>query len=58
MAGFSSAFIRLSPLVDGANHYVATKLVNHGADVFSVGAFPAGCCFSAEEYFKYQKRRF
>ena len=52
-----SSLIMVVTLVDGANHYVATKLVNHGADVFSVGRFPAGCCFSAEEYFKYQKRK-
>jgi putative ABC transport system permease protein len=44
-------------LVNGTNNYVSTKLVNHGADVFSVGRFPAACCFSADEYFKYQKRK-
>src|SRR5271157_5922207 len=53
-----SSLIMVVTLIDGANHFVATKLVNHGADVFSVGRFPAGCCFSAEEYFKYQKRKF
>jgi len=52
-----SSLIMVVTLVDGANTYVATKLVNHGADVFSVGRFPSGCCFSAEEYFKYQKRK-
>jgi putative ABC transport system permease protein len=52
-----SSLIMVVTLVDGANHYVATKLVNHGADVFNVGRFPSGCCFSAEEYFKYQKRK-
>jgi putative ABC transport system permease protein len=52
-----SSLIMVVTLVDGANNYVATKLVNHGADVFSVGRFPSGCCFSAEEYFKYQKRK-
>ncbi|MGA3160954.1 MAG: ABC transporter permease [Terracidiphilus sp.] len=52
-----SSLIMVVTLVDGANNYVATKLVSHGADVFSVGRFPAGCCFSAEEYFKYQKRK-
>ena len=52
-----SSLIMVVTLVDGANTYVATKLVSHGADVFSVGRFPAACCFSAEEYFKYQKRK-
>ena len=52
-----ASVIMVVTLVDGANTYVATKLVSHGADVFSVGRFPAGCCFSAEEYFKYQKRK-
>jgi putative ABC transport system permease protein len=52
-----SSLIMVVTLVDGANTYVATKLVSHGADVFSVGRFPSGCCFSAQEYFKYQKRK-
>jgi putative ABC transport system permease protein len=52
-----ASVIMVVTLVNGANTYVATKLVNHGADVFSVGRFPSGCCFSAEEYFKYQKRK-
>jgi putative ABC transport system permease protein len=52
-----ASVIMVVTLVNGANTYVATKLVNHGADVFSVGRFPPGCCFSAEEYFKYQKRK-
>jgi putative ABC transport system permease protein len=52
-----ASLIMVVTLVDGANNYVATKLTNHGADVFSVGRFPSGCCFSAEEYFKYQKRK-
>ena len=52
-----ASVIMVVTLVNGANTYVATKLVNHGADVFSVGRFPSGCCFSAEQYFKYQKRK-
>jgi putative ABC transport system permease protein len=51
-----SSLIMVVTLVDGANNYVATKLVSHGADVFSVGRFPP-VMFSAEEYFKYQKRK-
>jgi putative ABC transport system permease protein len=52
-----ASVIMVVTLVNGANKYVATKLVSHGADVLSVGRFPAACCFSAEEYFKYQKRK-
>ena len=52
-----ASVIMVVTLVNGANTYVATKLVNHGADVFNVGRFPPACCFSAEEYFKYQKRK-
>jgi len=52
-----ASVIMVVTLVDGANTYVATKLVDHGADVFSVGRFPPACCFSPEEYFKYQKRK-
>jgi putative ABC transport system permease protein len=51
-----SSLIMVVTLVDGANTYVATKLVSHGADVFSVGRFPP-VIFSADEYFKYQKRK-
>jgi putative ABC transport system permease protein len=52
-----ASVIMVVTLVNGANKYVSTKLVNHGADVLTVGRFPAACCFSAEEYFKYQKRK-
>jgi putative ABC transport system permease protein len=51
-----ASLIMVVTLVDGANTYVSTKLVSHGADVFSVGRFPP-VIFSAEEYFKYQKRK-
>jgi putative ABC transport system permease protein len=51
-----ASVIMVVTLVDGANTYVSTKLVSHGADVFSVGRFPP-VSFSAEEYFKYQKRK-
>jgi putative ABC transport system permease protein len=52
-----ASVIMVVTLVNGANKFVATKLVSHGADVLTVGRFPAACCFSAEEYFKYQKRK-
>jgi putative ABC transport system permease protein len=51
-----ASVIMVVTLVDGANTYVSTKLVSHGADVFSVGRFPP-VTFSPEEYFKYQKRK-
>jgi putative ABC transport system permease protein len=51
-----SSLIMVVTLVNGANTYVATKLVSHGADVFTVRQMP-GVIFSAEEYFKYQKRK-
>ena len=51
-----ASVIMVITLVDGANKYVSTKLVSHGADVFSVRQMP-GVIFSAEEYFKYQKRK-
>jgi len=51
-----ASVIMVITLVDGANKYVSTKLVSHGADVFSVRQMP-GVIFSAEEYFKYNKRK-
>ena len=51
-----ASVIMVVTLVNGANSYVSTKLVSHGADVFSVGRFPP-VTFSPEEYFKYQKRK-
>jgi putative ABC transport system permease protein len=51
-----ASVIMVVTLVNGANTYVATKLIDHGADVFTVRQMP-GVIFSAEEYFKYQKRK-
>ena len=51
-----ASVIMVITLVNGANSYVSTKLVSHGADVFTVQQMP-GVIFSAEEYFKYQKRK-
>ena len=51
-----ASVIMVITLVNGANTYVSTKLVSHGADVFTVRQMP-GVIFSAEEYFKYQKRK-
>ena len=51
-----ASVIMVITLVNGANTYVSTKLVSHGADVFTVRQMP-GVIFSAEEYFRYQKRK-
>jgi len=51
-----ASVIMVITLVNGANTYVSTKLLSHGADVFEVKQMP-GVIFSAEEYFKYNKRK-
>jgi len=51
-----ASVIMVVTLVNGANTYVSTKLLSHGADVFTVSRMP-GVIFSAEEYLKYQKRK-
>jgi putative ABC transport system permease protein len=51
-----ASVIMVVTLVNGANTYVSTKLVDHGADVLTVQQMP-GVIFSAEEYFRYQKRK-
>jgi putative ABC transport system permease protein len=51
-----ASVIMVITLVNGVNTYVSTKLVSHGADVFTVRQMP-GVIFSAEEYFKFQKRK-
>ena len=51
-----ASVIMVITLVNGANKYVATKLSDHGADVFTVTRMP-GVIMSAEEYFRYQKRK-
>ena len=51
-----ASVIMVITLVNGANTYVSTKLVSHGADVFTVRQMP-GVIFSAEDYFRYQKRK-
>ena len=51
-----SSVIMVITLVNGANRYVATKLVSHGADVMTISRMP-GVIFSGEEYLRYQKRK-
>jgi putative ABC transport system permease protein len=51
-----ASVIMVITLVNGANRYVATKLSGYGADVFTVSRM-ASVIFSAQDYFKYQKRK-
>jgi putative ABC transport system permease protein len=51
-----ASVIMVVTLVQGANKYVSTKLVSHGADVLTVTRM-AGVIFSADDYFRYQKRK-
>ena len=52
-----ASVIMVITLVNGANTYVATKLTDHGADVFTVTRQP-GVILSPTEFFKYQRRKF
>jgi len=51
-----ASVIMVITLVNGANSYVSTKLSGYGADVFTVTRM-APVIFSAEDYFRYQKRK-
>jgi putative ABC transport system permease protein len=51
-----ASVIMVITLVNGANRYVATKLSGYGADVFQISRM-ASVIFSAEDYFRYQKRK-
>ncbi len=51
-----AAVIAVVTLVNGANNYVATKVNNYGADVFTVSKIP-GILNSYTEYLTYQKRK-
>jgi putative ABC transport system permease protein len=51
-----ASVIMVITLVNGANKYVSTKLSGYGADVFTVSRMSA-VIFSAEDYFRYQKRK-
>ncbi len=51
-----ASVIAVVTLVNGANVYVATKINNQGADVFTVSQQPAFTT-SYKEYLKYQKRK-
>ena len=51
-----ASVIAVVTLVNGANQYVATKINNQGADVFTISQQPAFTT-SYKEYLKYQKRK-
>jgi putative ABC transport system permease protein len=51
-----ASVIMVITLVNGANHYVSTKLSGYGADVFTISKQPS-VILSGEEYFRYQKRK-
>ncbi|MGA2831703.1 MAG: ABC transporter permease [Terracidiphilus sp.] len=51
-----ASVIMVVTLVNGTNTYVSTKLLDHGADVLTVTRMP-GVIFSANDYFRYQKRK-
>jgi putative ABC transport system permease protein len=51
-----ASVIAVVTLVNGANHYVATKVYGYGADVFTATKTPS-VIFSAEEFLKYNKRK-
>jgi putative ABC transport system permease protein len=51
-----ASVIMVITLVQGAKRYVSTKLSGYGADVFTVTRM-ASVIFSAEDYFRYQKRK-
>ena len=51
-----ASVIAVVTLINGANVYVATKINNQGADVFTVSQQPAFTT-SYTEYLKYQKRK-
>jgi putative ABC transport system permease protein len=53
-----SSVIMVITLVQGAKGYVSTKLSGYGSDVLTVKRSSAICCFSADEYFREQKRKF
>ena len=51
-----ASVIAVVTLVNGANQYVATKINNQGADVFTISQQPAFTT-SYKDYLKYQKRK-
>jgi putative ABC transport system permease protein len=55
MIGVASV-IAVITLVNGANHYIATKISGYGADTIDVGKMPS-VIFDADTYLSFQKRK-
>ena len=51
-----ASVIAVVTLVNGANHFVATKIYGYGADVFTARKTPS-VIFDAEEFLRYNKRK-
>jgi putative ABC transport system permease protein len=51
-----ASVIAVVTLVNGANHFVATKIYGYGADVFTASKQPS-VIFDAEEFLRYKKRK-
>ena len=51
-----ASVITVITLVNGANHYVATKLSGHGADVITIAKTPS-VIFDAETYLRLNRRK-
>ena len=51
-----ASVIAVVTLVNGANHYVATKVYGYGADVFTASKQPQ-VIFDAQEFIRYKKRK-
>jgi len=50
-----ASIILVVTLVNSVNHYVTTKLITNGADVFTVER--EGMVFNADDYLRFQKRK-
>ena len=51
-----ASVITVITMVNGANHYVATKISGHGADVFTIGR-TSSITFDADTYIQQNKRK-
>ncbi len=51
-----ASVITVITLVNGANHYVATKISGHGSDVLTIGKRPE-IIFDYDSYVKYNRRK-
>ncbi len=51
-----ASVITVITLVNGANHYVATKISGHGADVITISKRPA-VVFDGDSYMRFNKRK-